>query len=69
MLIELLKPESELKSVSSGKTLQMRSTLYAKELKRVDEWQNSFVRDELSQKNILKNRVHWDQLNQTPTYK
>ena len=35
-------------------TFQMRSTytLYAKELKRVDEWQNSFVRDELSQKNI-----------------
>ena len=34
----------------------MRSTLYAKELKRVDEWhvakQFSRVRDELSQKNI-----------------
>ena len=26
------------KSVSFGKTFQMRSTLYAKELKRVDEW-------------------------------
>ena len=38
MLIELLKPASELKSVSCGKTFQMRSTLYAKELKRVDEW-------------------------------
>jgi len=38
VLIELLKPASELKSVSRGKTFQMRSTLYAKELKRVDEW-------------------------------
>jgi len=56
VLIELLKPASELKSVSRGKTFQMRSTLYAKELKRVDEWhvakQFSRVRDELSQKNI-----------------
>ena len=37
MIIELLKPASELKSVSCGKTFQMRSTLYAKELKLVDE--------------------------------
>jgi len=56
VLIELLNA-SELKSVSYGKTLQMRSILYAKELKRVDEWHvgktvYSRVRDELSQKNI-----------------
>jgi len=33
-----LKPASELKSVSRGNTFQIRSTLYAKKLKRVDEW-------------------------------
>jgi len=38
VLTELLKPASELKSASCGKTFQMRSTLYVKELKRVDEW-------------------------------
>jgi len=35
---ERLKPASELKSVSCGNTFPICSTLYAKKLKRVDEW-------------------------------
>ena len=58
VLRERLKPASELKSVSCGNTFQIRSTLCAKKLKRV-EWSGMWaktvynrVRDELSQKNI-----------------
>jgi len=57
VLRERLKPASELKSMSCGNTFQMRSTLYVKKLKRVDEWHvgktvYNRVRGELSQKNI-----------------
>jgi len=38
VLRERLKPASEQKSVSCGNTFQIRSTLCAKKLKRVDEW-------------------------------
>jgi len=38
VLRECLKHASELKSMSCGNTFQIRSTLCAKELKRVDEW-------------------------------
>jgi len=38
LLTERLKHASELKSVSCGNTFQIRSTLCAKKLKRVDEW-------------------------------
>ena len=57
VLRECLKPASELKSVSCGNTFQIRSTLYVKKLKRVDECHMgktvyNHVHDELSQKNI-----------------
>ena len=39
--MERLKRASELKSVSRGKTFQMRSTLYAKKSKRVYPKKNS----------------------------
>ena len=61
VLRERLKPASELKSVSCGNTFQIRSTPYAKKLKLVHEWHvgkfYNRVRDELSQKNILRNHV------------
>ena len=52
MLGERLKPTSQLKSVSCGNAFQIRSSLYAKKLKLVDEWRvgkavYNRVRDEL----------------------
>jgi len=43
VLRERLKPANELKSMSCGNTFQIRNTLYAKKLKRVDEWHVSVI--------------------------
>jgi len=53
VLGERLKPTSQLKSVSCGNAFQIRSSLYAKKLKLVDEWHvgkavYNRVRDELA---------------------
>ena len=55
VLRERLKPASKLKSVSCGNTFQIRSTMCAKKLKRVDEWhvrQKQFIT--VSATNFLK---------------